>query len=121
MPRRTQQVRQQRGCGALALGAGHAHGIGQVAVGIDVLAEPQRGATDELRALRHRLLRFGLVRADARRLDDHIERGQSFRRQLGFDLQIRITQRCDFHGFGSRTEQRQPRGKPLWRSRISQR
>ncbi|KAG1457303.1 hypothetical protein G6F57_014917 [Rhizopus arrhizus] len=42
MPRRAQQVRDQRGGGALALGAGHAHGVVHDAVVGRVFGKPQR-------------------------------------------------------------------------------
>ncbi|KAG0917171.1 hypothetical protein G6F32_016467 [Rhizopus arrhizus] len=47
MPRRAQQVRDQRGGGALALGAGHAHGVVHDAVVGRVFGKPQRGAADD--------------------------------------------------------------------------
>ena len=85
MPGRTQQMRQQRGGRALALGAGNADRVRQPAIGIGVLAEPQRGTADELCALRQCVLRLGLVRADARRFDHHVERSQQLATELGFN------------------------------------
>ncbi|MCW0424807.1 hypothetical protein NB713_002750 [Xanthomonas sacchari] len=102
-----QQVRQQRGGGALALGAGDADAAGHHAVRASVFGEPQRGAADEARAARRGSLRLGPVRTDPGRLDHHIERGQALGAGLGLDMQRRIVQRGDLRGLLSRTEHRQ--------------
>ncbi|MCW0438544.1 hypothetical protein NB723_003508 [Xanthomonas sacchari] len=106
-----QQVRQQRGGGALALGAGDADAAGHHAVRASVFGEPQRGAADEARAARRGGLCLGPVRTDPGRLDHHIERGQALGGGLGLDVQRRIAKRCDLLGFGRRAEQGQRRGR----------
>ncbi len=111
----TQQVRQQRGSGALALGTGHTDRIGQRTARIGVLAEPQRGTADELRTLPQRVLRLGLVRTDAGRLDHHVEARQRLAAYIGFHLQ----DACGFGacciGLSSRTEQGQ---RECWQPRL---
>ncbi|MCW0417269.1 hypothetical protein NB689_003023 [Xanthomonas sacchari] len=102
-----QQVRQQRGGGALALGAGDADAAGHHAVGAGVFGEPQGGAADEAGAARRGGLCLGPVRTDPGRLDHHIERGQALGGGLGLDMQRRIVQRGDLRGLLSRTEHRQ--------------
>ncbi|KAG0946297.1 hypothetical protein G6F31_014342 [Rhizopus arrhizus] len=114
MPRRAQQVRDQRGGGALALGAGHAHGVVHDAVVGRVFGKPQRGAADERRALLRRRQRDRLVRADAGRLDHHIERCQRFGRGLTTHLQRALRFRTRRVDFACQAEQAQrQRRQPL--------
>ncbi len=118
VPGRAQQVRQQRGGGALALGAGHAHRAGQRAVGARVLAEPQRGAADELRALRRCLLRLGPVGTDARRFHHHVETRQGGAGRVGFHLQRTAGFGTRAFGFGLGAEQRQRQARQAPAQRV---
>ena len=61
---RAQQMGQQRGGGALALGAGDADRAGRDLTRRGASGEPQRGAADEARALRGGRHRLGPVRTD---------------------------------------------------------
>jgi len=107
LARGTQQVRQQRGGGALALGAGHAHGVVHDAIGGSLLGEPQRGTADELRALRGGLQRRLAIRADARRFDHHLERRERRAGDIRTDRQRPLGFLTGRGSFGLRAEQGQ--------------
>ncbi len=107
MPGCAQHVRQQRSGGALALGAGDADDARHAAVRLRVFGKPQRGAANEMRALRSGSQCLGAIRADAGRLHDDLESSQRLRAGIGFHLQGRICQRTDLTRLFGVAEHRQ--------------
>ena len=113
LSRRTQQMREQRGGRALALGAGDAERMRDHAVVARVFAEPQAGAPDEAGACPGRGHCRGGVGADTGRLDDDLERGKAFGARFDLHRQQRVAQRRGVRGFLFVAEQRQrQRGLP---------